>query len=83
MSQFLHHKKLEHKESVKTCKNNLKNACRFGDAKCWFLHEEETILEKNKKKGITEKIFSIMETFTNRIVKLENEIKNEKSKEEI
>ena len=58
----------------------MKNACRFGDTKCWFLHEEESILEENKNKGITEKIFSMMETFTNRIVELENKIKNEKSK---
>ena len=45
LSEFLHHKKLEHKESVKRCRNN---ACRFGDTKCWFVHEEETILEEIK-----------------------------------
>ena len=46
-------------ESVKRCKNDLKNACRFGDKKCWFRHEEETVLEETKNSGLTEQIFSI------------------------
>ena len=75
MSQVLHHKKHEHRESVKRCKNT---NCRFGVKNCWFLHEEEKFLEEPKNQGITEKIFNMMETFTNRIVNLENQTKNDK-----
>ena len=74
MSNLLHHKKLKHIGSVKTCKNSLNNECRFGAKKCWFLHEEETILGESQNKGVTEQIFSMMETFTNKIMELENEI---------
>ena len=74
--QFLHHKKLEHKESVKRFINNVKYA-GLEIPKCWFLHEKKSIHEENKKKEITEKIFSMMETFSNRIVELENQIKND------
>ena len=55
-------------------KNSLKNTCRFVAKNCWFLHEEETLLGESQNQGVTEQIFSMMETFTNRIVEIEKHI---------
>jgi hypothetical protein len=55
--------RIEHAEIVQMCKNT--NSCTYQN--CWFHHEEN-----NEKEEVTEKILSMMEKFTQRIVILEN-----------
>ena len=70
-TDYLHHKKREHVETVKECKNK---ECRFGEQSCWYHHANHA---KKDNQEITEKIFSMMETFTNRIMNIENRLTNE------
>ena len=60
--------------TVPTCKNAIEGSCWYGTDKCWFRHTETgtqigTNIMKNEE--ITEKIFKMMETFTQRIMQLE------------
>ena len=72
------YKKREHVLTVPPCKNTMKGLWWYGADKCWFRHTETgTCNEPNdiiKNPEITEKIFQMMETFTKRIVQLENQI---------
>ena len=36
--ELLTHRKKHHPEVVSTCKNILNGQCRYGDEKCWFIH---------------------------------------------
>ena len=74
LTDYLHHKKREHGDTVKECKNK---ECRYGEQSCWYHHANKVNLEKKDNQEITEKIFNMMETFTNRIVNIENRINNE------
>ena len=69
IGDFMHHKKIEHAETVQMCRNT--NSCPYQN--CWFRHEPHTSHEQNnEKEEVTEQILSMMEKFTQRIVKLEN-----------
>ena len=63
---FMHHKKSEHSDFVQMCTN--KKTCPYQN--CWFHHENNE--QNTEKQEVTEKILSMMEKFTHRIVKLEN-----------
>ena len=39
---------------------------------CWFRHDIQTNVENKEKQEVTEQIFKFMETFTLRILDLEN-----------
>ena len=34
------HRKEQHSENVKQCRNEPNENCKFGKAKCWFIHTE-------------------------------------------
>ena len=73
-SEFMTHKKKQHKESVPRCREQIN--CRFGE-KCWFLHfngENEIEYENGKNQDYLLKLFDMVEKFTNRIIQLENRI---------
>ena len=55
LTDYLQHKKNEHVETLKECKNK---ECRFGEQSCWYHHVNQP---KKDKQEITEKIFSMME----------------------
>ena len=65
------HKKSEHTTTVKKCTNM---SCWYGDMKCWFLHDLKTDDEEKKDQQITEKMFNMMEKFTERLIALENNL---------
>ena len=72
---FSHHRKKNHKESVKTCKNVVSGACRYGNKKCWFNHDdlENSTKDENTKKidvEVIEKLFHMMEKFTLQMVEM-------------
>ena len=74
-ARFLHHMKKHHVESVPTCRNMTEGACRYGRVKCWFNHGDQinsTKDENNEQNNeeVIEKIFNMMEKFTQQIVKI-------------
>ena len=71
-NNYRHHKKQEHRETVRQCNQNKNKDCKFGDLNCWFHHENDTNLYKKDNQEVTEKMFSMMEKFTKRIVDIEN-----------
>ena len=67
-----YHQRPEHVRSIPQCKNTNKRSCIYGAEKCWFQHTEENNMNKNSE--ITSKLFDMMETFTNRIMKIEKQM---------
>ena len=56
------HMKSKHIETVKMCRNEDEN-CKFGSAKCWFLHKEniEEAFKKKKNEIVSDKCNAIMQ----------------------
>jgi hypothetical protein len=81
--ELMHHRKSLHYQEVTQCTKSLHGRCWFGAKTCWFHHEgieqinengrTDNIENKNNKEEIIEKIFNMMEVFTQRIMKLEND----------
>ena len=63
-----------HQESVQTCRNLISNICKYGSEKCWFNHGDriDTTEDENKivNVEVIEKIFQMMEKFTQQIVNM-------------
>ena len=73
IDQLSNHKKIEHVISVQHCKNEKSNGCKYGDQKCWYRHDSQADNNiNNVNEEVIEKIFNMMEQFTNRILTLEN-----------
>ena len=72
-----YHQKREHFRSIPQCKNANNRECIYAAEKCWFQHTEDEHQENNPNKNceITSKLFDMMETFTNRIMKIEKQMK--------
>ena len=69
------HRKNDHIKEGQLCKNHISNTCKYGAHKCWFRHENENSIEgKEENSELTEKLFKMMEKFTERIMNLENQI---------
>ena len=73
MNDLFHHRKSEHQTKVQKCKNKNSNACPYGEQGCWFVHDIATNNAENK--DVTEEIVRMMETFTQRIMNLESQMK--------
>jgi hypothetical protein len=81
-ANLMKHQKIDHEDTVNTCNHALKGTCHFGSENCWFRHEEQVITNGDKKnmnnvennQEVIEKIFDMMEKFTDRIVHIENNI---------
>lgn len=73
-NEMFYHQKHEHIKSTPKCKN--KRTCIYGPEKCWFQHPEDEHQDNNLNKNseITSKLFDMMETFTNRILKIEEKM---------
>ena len=77
--------KKEHIESVPLCRDASYGTCHFGNMKCWFNHEDVENLNENGNnvnQEVVDKIFDMMENFTQRILEIENNlwINNDKSR---
>ena len=85
-NDFMQHRTKEHVQNVFFCKNALKGTCRFGAKKCWFNHSDNEITYtsgnenengenlQNMNQEMMEKLFEMMEKFTQRIIQIENNI---------
>jgi hypothetical protein len=79
-SKLMLHRKNKHTETVRACSHAMNGSCHFGSNKCWFLHEDLSTINTNEKsekldksdKEVMEKMFDMMEKFSERIVQLEN-----------
>ena len=69
----LKHRKKVHAKNIPLCKNFGKGACIYGNEKCWFNHNDDKILKEseNGNKDVVQRIFSMMEKMTERIIKME------------
>ena len=78
LAKFLHHRKIKHSDSVQACKKQLSGTCKYGSEMCWFSHRdlansaksENSENEQNTNETIMEKIFQMMEKFTQQIVEM-------------
>ena len=76
------HRKKEHHESIPLCKGAGNGMCHFGSSKCWYNHIEEEDMNENedielvndKNQKVIEKLFDIVDKFTQRILHLENNL---------
>ena len=83
---FMQHRKKDHVQNVVFCKNALKGTCHFGAKNCWFNHHDNEITYtsenetengeylQNTNQEMMEKLFEMMEKFTQRIIQIENKI---------
>ena len=77
-SDFMHHRKQEHNKNVPICKNELNGTCQIQN--CWYNHSEIKMSDENNEdlsnqnQEIITKLFEMMETFTQRLVQIENNI---------
>ena len=72
-SDLMQHRKQEHRETISQCRND--GNCKF--ANCWYLHSEEheklkESEKQNKNESMLEKLFTMMEKITERMVQIEN-----------
>ena len=69
-SDLMKHRKSGHADLIKECKNA--NACPF-KKHCWYKHEEIDNNENNDKNAnIIQKLFEVVEKFTEKVTRLEN-----------
>ena len=81
--ELMHHRKREHIQEVPQCTKSKNGTCWFSAKTCWFHHEE---IERMNDNGNDDKVrnniyneemigkmFNMMEVFTQRILKLEND----------
>ena len=82
-SQVLTHRKQNHRQFVAYCRNFKNGTCNYTNKNCWFKHNENEILNENENnekeieenREVIQKIFKMMENFTNEIIQLK-ELKN-------
>ena len=87
-SSFMKHRKKYHSKNVPKCRTLQNGTCQYGSEKCWFkhndllindeineVHEKMDIVENDEKSEIMQKLFEMVEKYTERIILLENEIK--------
>ena len=73
-------RKSKHSENVSACSHAMNGKCHFGSKKCWFLHDDLSSINTNENtekgdkcdKEVMEKMFNMMEKFSEHIVHLEN-----------
>ena len=76
------HRRDKHLEIVPLCRDASHGRCQFGKRKCWFNHEEDEIAKENRfeenginvNQDVIDKIFDMMENFTQRIMEIENNL---------
>ena len=76
------HMKKEHVKHVQMCRNYIQGCCRYDTTNCWFKHgdDEKDVKDINENENQVEmmqKLFEMVEKYTQRIIMLENELKSE------
>ena len=71
-SDYLGHKKKNYAHIVKECKNSSNGSCRFGQDRCWLMHNNNETMEEhyeienvlNEENEVGQRIFLMMEKMT-------------------
>ena len=92
-SSFMKHRKKYHIKNVPKCRSLQNGTCQYGSENCWFkhndllindeineVHEQMDIVENDEKSEMMQKLFEMVEKYTERIILLENEIKESNHK---
>ena len=64
-AELAKHMKLQHKESVSTCRNYIEGKCEHDDTACWFVHGSE-----DKNDEVNEKLICEDRLFLERLVQM-------------
>ena len=77
---FLKHRKMQHEHAVPHCRNYSDGSCRYSKGDCWFQHsknsdenkdnENENSEYENIDKEVIQKLFKMMENFTEQMTKM-------------
>ena len=78
-TDLLRHRKTQHRQQVPRCRHEKNGNCIFGRRYCWFIHENlktglenENIEEEiEENSDVIQKVFGMLETMTERIMKME------------
>ena len=81
-SDFMHHRKEDHIKNVPICIDSVNGICRFGTGNCWYNHNEMKMINQNQNtqnsifqnQAVIEKLFDMMEKFTQHVVQNGNNI---------
>ena len=76
-SDFMRHRKIEHPEKIAICTNQRDSWCIFGSENCWYKHDNHITNEKIENienSELIQRIFNMMEEFTERITHVENQL---------
>ena len=76
-SDFMRHRKIEHPEKIAICTNQRDSWCIFGSENCWYRHDNHITNEKIENienSELIQRIFNMMEEFTERITNVENQL---------
>ena len=79
-AQLMKHRKVDHEHAVSMCNHALNGTCHFGSENCWFRHNDSKLKNTNEKdeknidnnQEVLEKLFEMMEKFSDRIVHIES-----------
>ena len=73
---FMRHRKSDHLEKVAICTNEKNYSCTFDPDKCWYRHQnaKNNEDEKLETKDMLERLFNLMEEFTERMTMIENQL---------
>ena len=77
--EFMTHRKQNHNDIVKRCQNERTDTCTFGHKMCWYNHLENVSTQfydndNEESSEMTQRIFQMMEKFTERMEYLENQL---------
>ena len=71
-------RKLENPQKISACKQEMDGSCRFGVDKCWYAHKYSHQTNQtgnlNQDPEIINRLFTMMEKFTERIDNIENQL---------
>ena len=80
-SEYFKHKKMNHIETVKSCRGYIEGSCNYDDQNCWFRHFPTIILNKNEEnensvhkdndRKVLKRLIDKVEKLTKRIVEME------------
>ena len=83
-SEFMKHRKKNHPKFIAVCRDEGNGYCRFTDDECWYAHAGSNYETENTKTTETtennsvmmDRLFSMMEKFTERMEMLESQLLN-------
>ena len=74
-TDFMNHRKKEHAQFVPECREYMNGACRYEKNGCWFRHcDVEPAEMQAPEPAMMDRLFKMMEHFTERINNIENQL---------